>query len=269
MPALGLRMANNGLSQLVAFGVLLLIFYYSSVLFWQVVYPREFKFPVALSVPEKAKRVVDKPWNWFVDTATVAKPVQHKPTKLNAKLIGVIAQGGEGQGIALIAVKGKPAQLFHVGDEIVPAVYLQSVGAYYVNLERDGAIEVLELKRANLFKGDAPDQDGADEQGSEGMSKEEFRKIMREKPIELAQMIAFEKVKSPGGAGFRVSPKEEKHKDLFYSLGLMEGDIIVAANNQKILGLATKPKAWKSLLNAKNINLKIVRDGVTTEVVID
>ena len=263
----GLRLLNDMLSQIVAFAGLLLIFYYSSILFWQFSYPEEFKVPIS-SQPQNKPRVVARgSWRWFQDTAFTKVPAQRKESKLQAKLVGVIAQGEEGEGIALISVKKKNAKIFHVGDEIAPVVFLKSVGAYYVNLERDGQIEVLEMKRANLFKGEKPDKPPATEEQNptQSAAKAQFKRILKKKPLKIAEFANFER----SGEGFAISPKNDEHQALFDELGLIGGDVVVSANGKKIAELITNPKAWKTITNSEEIVIQVMRDGIITDVIID
>ena len=59
----------------------------------------------------------------------------------NLKLVGAVA----GEGIALIAVDGRPARAFHVGAEIAPGVRLAAVDVRKVDVERQGGRESLPL----------------------------------------------------------------------------------------------------------------------------
>jgi general secretion pathway protein C len=59
----------------------------------------------------------------------------------NIKLVGVIAQGKRGQGIALLAVDGRPALALRAGAEIAAGVTLAEVRADRVLVSRSGAIQ--------------------------------------------------------------------------------------------------------------------------------
>lgn len=59
------------------------------------------------------------------------------------KLVGVIAQGGKGQGIALLSVSGRPAMAFRVGQSVDNDMTLATVNANYVAIESsDGLLEI-------------------------------------------------------------------------------------------------------------------------------
>jgi len=65
------------------------------------------------------------------------------------KLVGVIAQGGKGQGVALLSVGGGPALAFRVGESVHGAMTLASVNSSYVVIENaDGRLELSLPERA-------------------------------------------------------------------------------------------------------------------------
>jgi len=63
----------------------------------------------------------------------------------DVKLVGVIAQGKQGQGIALLAVDGRPALALRAGEEIAAGVRLAEVRADRVLVSRSGAIQEIRL----------------------------------------------------------------------------------------------------------------------------
>jgi general secretion pathway protein C len=63
----------------------------------------------------------------------------------NITLVGVIAQGERGQGIALLAVDGRPAIALHAGEDIAAGVKLAEVRADRVLISRSGAIQEIRL----------------------------------------------------------------------------------------------------------------------------
>jgi general secretion pathway protein C len=63
----------------------------------------------------------------------------------NIRLLGVIAQGARGQGIALGAVDERPAQAARAGEEIAAGVTLAEVRADRVLVSRSGATQEIRL----------------------------------------------------------------------------------------------------------------------------
>ena len=265
----GFQVINTGLSRVVAFVFLLLFFYYSSALFWQVFYPHEFRLPVSVVKAPAPKPQAQMKWQWFSDTQKVNRAKPAAPSKLEATLIGVISQGeGEGEGIALISIKGKGSKIFKVGDEVAESRFLKSVGPDYANLERDGNIEVLRIKKFNVFKDKGAQQEDT-ESSKRDLDKEKqvenFRATITKEPLKIMDYMQFEKRKSKHGEGFMVKPKGKKHKELFDALGLEKGDVIVSANGKKVAELTKNPTSLDKLLE-DGVSLQVIRDGILTDV---
>jgi len=63
----------------------------------------------------------------------------------NIRLLGVIARGARGQGVALIAVDDRPAQATRAGEEIAAGVTLAEVRADRVLVSRSGVTQEIRL----------------------------------------------------------------------------------------------------------------------------
>ena len=61
------------------------------------------------------------------------------------KLVGVIAQGRQGEGTALLAVDGRPALAWRAGTEIAAGVTLAEVRADHVLINRSGTVQEIRL----------------------------------------------------------------------------------------------------------------------------
>jgi general secretion pathway protein C len=61
------------------------------------------------------------------------------------RLVGVIAQGTRGRGIALLAVDGRPPLAVRAGEEIAAGVTLAEVRADRVVVSRSGAVQEIRL----------------------------------------------------------------------------------------------------------------------------
>ena len=65
------------------------------------------------------------------------------------KLVGVIAQGGKGQGVALLSISGRPAMAYRVGQSVNSDMTLATVNENYVVIENsDGLLELSLPERA-------------------------------------------------------------------------------------------------------------------------
>jgi general secretion pathway protein C len=63
----------------------------------------------------------------------------------NIRLVGVIAQGTRGEGVALLAVDGRPPLALRAGTEIAAGVTLAEVRADRVVISRSGALQEIRL----------------------------------------------------------------------------------------------------------------------------
>lgn len=61
------------------------------------------------------------------------------------KVVGVIAQGARGKGVALLAVDGRPPLALRAGEEIAAGVTLAEVRADRVVVSRSGAIQEIRM----------------------------------------------------------------------------------------------------------------------------
>ncbi len=63
------------------------------------------------------------------------------------KLVGIIAQGGAGQGVALLSVGGAPAMAFRVGEPVDGGLTLANVNPDHVEIDNAGALLHLSLPK--------------------------------------------------------------------------------------------------------------------------
>ena len=63
----------------------------------------------------------------------------------NIKLVGVIAQGKRGEGVALLAVDGRPPLALRAGREIAAGVTLAEVRADHILINRSGTVQEIRL----------------------------------------------------------------------------------------------------------------------------
>ena len=279
-----LRSLNAFAGHAMFFVLLLPFFYYSSALFWQLAYPEGFSPSVVKASPGE-KRVSNKQvartWSWFRDTTPAPVVQEAQESKLDAQLVGVISKG-DGTGIAMIKVKRADSKLFRVGDEVANAVFLDSVYSDHVTLRRDDQFEVLALKRLGGEREEAkpepkrkpapakPVAAKKPKKPVKAANADEYKKLIREKPIRLIEMVEFKRYEDKDhGFGFELNPREEAHQALFDGLGLVPGDVLLSANEAKSDKLAMSPKTWKALLRAKQIKLKVLRGGAVQEVTIE
>ena len=282
------------LGRLVMLATLLVFFYYSSVVFWQLIYPQGFAYKTqAVATAASAKQYTpDKQsWGWFTDSSMTKEPPPPPPSKIDAKLLGVIAQGNaeRGRGVALIAIKNAPA-IYKVDDELAPGITLESVSSYFVTLRRGDQKEILEMEKSeNIFKtakelkGEGVDEDqpassdasaakkpAASSAGTSNMmSVEDVKNMLAEKPAQILEAVQFESYQDEKhGSGFLIRPREG-HESVLDILGLDSEDVLLSINGRNVAGLNMNPKSIAAMLDSGPITLKVLREGELTEVVVN
>jgi len=104
----------------------------ASATFWLLHWPTP-AAPAALAIGTSASAAADssKVAQLLGDHGTLTSPGAVVATTSRYKLLGVIAQGGQGhrgvRGSALIAIDGAPAKPYRVGDTVADALVLQAV----------------------------------------------------------------------------------------------------------------------------------------------
>lgn len=258
--------------------LLIVCFYYISSLFWRVFYPEGFRPFVPVMSDAAVTRVAAARgrWEWFADTAKV-KPAKPPPSRLDAKLIGVIAQSRQsGKGFAVIKYKGKD-EIYRVGDEIDDAVVLREIASAYVTLQHGDRTETLEIEKITAGRsGDgksrgspravsAPSRAVSAPPGAMATARE-FKQLLRKEPMQLLNLFEFARVEEGGKQGFSLSPKRDDGREMMSSLGLEPGDVLLGVNGAPAARVPSNPRLWKALLKANKIRLKVLRGGAEKEI---
>ena len=264
--------AVENLNRLLSLGAVLVLlplcFYSLSDVFWKLYYPDRIAtdFDVATPQADESAAVRSRAsWDWFI--AREAPKPKAAPSKINARLLGVFSVGQEG--VAIISLdKGKP-QSFHVGDEIKDGVVVDKLAQSHVVLLRGEREEILAMKKVNLFE--AKQEEGAIiGAGAGGISREYVRRMIREQPLQLAQMIRFEPTDTPRyGLGMRISARRSENESMLFNMGVIPGDILLKANGKSMDHLWKNPDSWRPLLAGKTIRLELLRNGALQNVTID
>ena len=285
-----LQKPNAFLSRSLMWLAIAAFFYYSSVVFWQLIYPEGFQYkaPTVSSAPvqSSSQARAQRSWAWFVDSSVVKEPPPPPPSKIDARLLGVIAQSGaDGElGIALIAVKNAPA-VYTVGDELAPGIMLQRVDSSFVTLKRGDLSEILEMERPeSIFKTAA---EGGEQQPQTGQSArsagasspapnqafvtspQELKTMLLDKPARLLEAVQLERYQDKEhGPGFRIRP-QAGHESVLSMLGLNSDDVLLSVNNTQVTRIPMSQEKLAAILKAGPVKLKILREGVVTEVVVN
>lgn len=199
--------------------------------------------------------------------AATSAVVDAPETQLNLKLLGVFAAQGEAGGIAIIAAGGRDEQVYAVNDPLPGGAILKQVLNDRVMLERGGRLETLRLpeERPSLLTYEETPGGGGRPLAPVGpQNVGEALQSLRERairdPSQLAELVSVEPVQDANGfAGYRITPKTDD--PLFAQIGLQPGDIVTEVNGVKIENAQQGMAVLRRLINARELNLTVMRDG--------
>ncbi|MEM8843874.1 MAG: type II secretion system protein GspC [Pseudomonadota bacterium] len=199
-------------------------------------------------------------------------------TSLNLTLSGVLALGS-GDGYAIIEDQSRKHKLYHIDDEIISGVTLNSVYSDYVILNRSGRNEKLSLPRATA-KGLAglnsnetsslpannqkPIQEEILEDDDDETPLSNLRDNLIKNPSSLRKYVAISpsnNLETGSFQGYQVNPVENEDPALFYDLGFMDGDIVVSINNVDLDNPNKASQALQKLITADELQLTLLREG--------
>lgn len=204
-------------------------------------------------------------------------------TRLNLELKGVLARGGQGQGAALIASRGR-TEVFRVSDEVPGGATLIQVHSDRVVLRRDGRHELLRLpiKVAEILAAadfDVPGTESARESAARAVpaaargdvdreALSDLRGELMSNPERLWDIVNVRPVMEGGRLqGYRLQPVQ--HQALFRQAGLRDDDVVTAVNGVGLDDPARMGELMGSLATADRITLDVRRDGRIETVIVE
>lgn len=203
--------------------------------------------------------------------------VQNAPqTRLQLRLVGVVASRDVQQGLAVIANRGKQAT-YGVNENIAGTrAMLKAVLADRVILDNAGQDETLMLDGTDYHQLDAGDtaaraSDGdAVEMNTDAQTArlEHLRAELATNPQKIFDYVRLSQVKEGEQlVGYRVSPGQDEA--LFESLGLRNGDIATHVNGEDL----SNPTAMNTLIAEMaewtELRLTVERDGQSHDIYIE
>lgn len=195
-----------------------------------------------------------------------------RETRLDLVLRGVAASPVEGQGSAVIEVRGQQ-HVFRV-DQALPLprrVTLAKVLPDRVVLDNAGTYELLrlyaesELDRqlgaaANREPAAAPQTvDRRDDAGVADLAGR-YREQLYRDPQSLASLVRIAPVRQVGELqGYRITPGENRQQ--FEQLGFRAGDLVVAVNGMPLSDPANAMRLYQLMRTASEATFELQRDG--------
>ncbi|MGR5129668.1 type II secretion system protein GspC [Photobacterium swingsii] len=197
-------------------------------------------------------------------------------TRLNLRLVGVVASSQNKTSLAVIAHQGKQ-NTYGLSEAIDGTrATLQAVYADRVIIRNSGRDETLMLDgvefgkvKANTAPVPRAKPQATTRQGN--VSGEQLSKIKQEildKPQNLFSYIRLSQVKKDGDLiGYRVNPGKERV--LFDAVGLKANDLAVSLNGNDLTDPTVMAKLWTELSQATSFTLTVEREGQLHDIYIE
>jgi general secretion pathway protein C len=174
-------------------------------------------------------------------------------------LAGVIADKDPNKGQAIIGENAIAAKLYAVGGAIPGGARLHAVYSDRVLIERNGAIEALNLPRNQ--------QPGAGTAAPTPNSVSRIAAAAAANPTLLAGLVRIQPVFVQGKlSGYRIFPGGAKGNNAFTQLGLKPGDLIEAVNGTSLDDASRAMEVLQTLSSAATATVTVSRNGQSQEV---
>lgn len=216
-------------------------------------------------------------------TPKTTAPVVKKQTRLNLKLMGIVAQDNNNR-LAIIEVSKGKQRVFSIGQETQKGVKIHDILPQKVILEHNGQLEELLLPKLTMNNGggrkgsanlplpnavsepDAPAltqaENGLINPPDEQLPSDDLsalRDAITNNPERLLEIASASEATDKDGnfIGFRLSPG--KNRKLFRSLELRPGDVVTAVNGTVLDSPAKGLSMMSQLAGANSINITVRR----------
>lgn len=214
-------------------------------------------------------------------------PTDAPKTRLNLRLTGILAIGGDGQGVAIIA-RGNDQRVYTTGANLPGNAILKYVHRDRVILSRAGRFEMLPLSRDKLdisqtdagvqaaspgefpVNGSAREAETVETEQSHIPRNEltQLREELNNNPQRLADLIQFTPIMSGDGIrGFRIQPRSAG-RDYFQRAGLEENDIVTAINGIPVSDMQQMSGLINQLETVRELRLQVERGGREQQLVV-
>jgi general secretion pathway protein C len=187
-------------------------------------------------------------------------------TRLNLTLKGVLAGTPMAGASAIIAMgKNGPEDIYGIGDRVSSAT-VKEIHPDRVIIERSGRYETLRLPEefsSNTLIESAEDNginQGMDSASTPGEVLANIRQEILQNPTSFGQYAIPIPYNENGRLrGYKLQPQGDRA--LFDQVGLQPDDVIIAINGLELNDPAQGLKALRKLQSAKQIDLKVLRNG--------
>ena len=167
--------------------------------------------------------------------APAARAERTVETSLPLELHGVFVADRQKNSAAIVARKGKPGQLYTVGERLPGNARLIDVHTNHIVLNRAGARESLmfpEHSKGHFVAEEAPAAAAVGPTPRQRQGADQYRSMMRDKPLQALSRLGVQVVSNRAGAGYRVG--ELADSSYLSQTGLQPGDIILSINDKPV-----------------------------------
>lgn len=198
-------------------------------------------------------------------TAPVAATPTAQATSLKLRLVGTNIRS-RGNPLAIIEDTAKKNQeVFGLNEAVFDQAKIVEILPDKVKLDRNGRLEVLELEDENPTLASAqsgPGEDAAppgDDQTQFNVPESELESALANLPQLLSQARAVPYFRNNQSIGMRLFAI--RRGSLYEKLGLKNGDILKAVNNNSLSDPTQALKLFEQLKTERNIQVKVERGG--------
>lgn len=211
-----------------------------------------------------------------VAKAPVPQNTNAPKTKLNLNLSGVLAFEPQDHSLAIIRVGGGPENIFAIGDQVGNRATLKAVYADKAIIEHNGKLETLPLPRDNSADSGlslsqqshvAPSTPPSNTALAANLphTPGALRERLIKEPQLMNQLMRVTPYQQNGSTiGYQLSPRQGA--ELLQSYGIYPGDVVTSLNGVSLTSQRRGLNAMRRLVNAKNLEMTVLRNGVEVPV---
>ena len=192
--------------------------------------------------------------------APAARAERTVETSLPLELHGVFVADRQKNSAAIVARKGKPGQLYTVGERLPGNARLIDVHTNHIVLNRAGARESLmfpDHSKGHFVAEEAPAAATVRPTPRQRQGADQYRSMMRDKPLQALSRLGVQVVSNRSGAGYRVG--ELADSSYLSQTGLQPGDIILSINDKPVGDLKQDREEIDSVLAQGKARLEVQR----------
>lgn len=195
---------------------------------------------------------------------TEAAIAEAPDTRLNLKLLGILADTEAEGSRALIEGSGVEEKPYAIGDDLTRGVTLQAIFPDRVILSRAGQLETLRLEKdrpSTAADGRYLEASTADDNSAvDSAQLSRIRETLLADPSRAQQFIRVVPANVGGNQrGYRIYPGRDR--SLFSAAGLRPGDLVTAVNGVELNDPARALQLLGELSQATTVNLTVERGG--------